>query len=153
MQKGPKLTIPTFKNDIWEIQPNLSFDMWFMSSQRSSMLNKRPLGLRAPLSNNIWSLIKSPIKLNEHPMTLIWPFNATKVKFHEVNWNTIYDSLRRRFIQNFIRCSVYETQPFESHVTFIWPRKAIIGQMSWGKLIVRRWLHICVHNKLWPEHD
>ena len=33
--------------------------------------NKRPLGLRAPLSNNIWSMIQSPMKWNELSMTLI----------------------------------------------------------------------------------
>ena len=40
MQKGPNLTFPTLKNDLRAIQPNLPFDMWFMSSQRSSMPKK-----------------------------------------------------------------------------------------------------------------
>ena len=75
-----------------------------------------------------------------------------KVKCHGVNWKTIIYLLYKRFIQNLIKCSIWEIQPFETHVTLIWPWKVIQGQMSWGKLIIHRWLPICVSNKLWPEH-
>ena len=89
-------------------------------------------------------------------MNTQWPwFDLSippKVKCHGVNWKTIYDLLYRHFIQNFIRCSILEMQPLESYVTLLWYWKVIQGQMSWGKLIVHRWLPICVSNKLWPEH-
>ena len=49
MQKEPNLTFLTLKMTFRAIQPNLSFDMWFMSPKRSFMPNKRPPGLIAPL--------------------------------------------------------------------------------------------------------
>ena len=83
----------------------LSWLLWTVE-QILYKVNKRPLGLRALLSNNTWSMIHSPMKLNEHPMTLIWPFNTTKGKCHGVNWKIIYDLLYKHFIQNLIRCSI-----------------------------------------------
>ena len=53
-------------------------------------INKRPLSLTAPLSNNTLSMIHSPINTKWHWFDLSMP---PKVKCHEVNWKTIYDLL------------------------------------------------------------
>ena len=112
--------------------------------------NKRPLGLRAPLSNNTWSMIQSPMKLNEHPMTLIWPFNATQ---GQMSWGKlkdhIYDLLYRRFIQNLISCSIYNLLKLRKP-WFDLERLSKVKCL--GKLIVHRGLPICVSNKLFPDH-
>ena len=44
------------------------------------------------------------------------------------------------FMKIFIWCSILGDTTFWSHVTLIQPWKFIQGQISWGKLIVHRWL-------------
>ena len=93
--------------------------------------NKRPLGLTAPLSNNTLCMIHTPMN---------------KFKCHGVNWKTIWFTIYV-FHAQFDKMFHLWDEP----LTLIWPWKVIKGQMSWGKLIVHRWLPICVSNKLWPE--
>ena len=55
--------------------------------RKNKKINKRPLDLTAPLSNNRLSMIYSP-------MNTKWPWfdlsMPPKVKCHDVNWKTIY---------------------------------------------------------------
>ena len=157
------LTFQTLKMTFWISQWNPSLDSWSISSQRSCIqeikksyqtafekIDKtRGLSaweLRCLIIHGLWYRAQWSL------MNTQWPWfdlsTPPNVKCHGVNWKTIYDLLYRRFIQNLIRCSIYEIQPFETHVTLIWPWKVIQGQMSWGKLIVHRWLPICVRTCL-----
>ena len=75
------------------------------------------------------------------PNYLDWPFQCHqgqmsrgKLKDHMIYYlfmQNLYDAPFRRYT-------------FWMHVTLIRPWKFIQGQMSWGKLIVHRWLLICV---------
>ena len=80
-----------YVTDLWD---NITADLTnatrridLISNYVTSLLNKRPLGLTAPLSNNTLSMIYSP-------MNIKWPWfdlsMPPKVKCHDVNWKTIY---------------------------------------------------------------
>ena len=48
---------------------------------------------------------------------------SSKVKFYKENWKAIYNLLYVYFIQILIMlCTIYEIQPVESSVAFIWPK-------------------------------
>ena len=56
---------------------------------------------------------------NKNSITLIWPFNVTKVKLYKVNWNAIYDLLYVFHTYFDHTCTVYEMQSVESYPTLI----------------------------------
>ena len=97
-----KIVIYHNKTTLRAIQTNPPNDMLLMSSRRSIMLSRRPLGLTAPLSNNTLSMIHSPKNTQWSWLDLSMP----------PRWNVMgqaeipYDLLYLFFMQNLIRCSI-----------------------------------------------
>ena len=121
--------------------------------------NKRPHGLTAPLSNNTWSIIHSP-------MNTQWPWfdlsMPPKVKCCGVNWKTIYDLLYRDTAMRghpVIRGHFLKTVSYLSHVKELWRRDTChVGTFSLGYRCVpwRQVLLYVIHlgdTTLWMSCD
>ena len=104
--------------------------------------NKRLLGLTVPLCNNTWSMIHSPMNTKWPWFDLQVQMSRGKLKDHILFTMCLWKMYMMLHLGD---------ATFWSHVTLIRPWKFIQGQMSWGKLLVHRWLLICVSNKLWPK--